>query len=70
MATHHIDKFHELANTLDRDQLMSVRASLLIRLACKTNGPIMLIDSFHQILRETMEQFLSGTLRAEVVITD
>ena len=70
MATHHIDKFHELANTLDRDQLMSVCASLLIQLACKTNDPIMLIDSFHQILRETMEQFLSGTLRAEVVITD
>ena len=70
MATHHIDKFHELANTLDRDQLMSVRASLLIQLACKTNDPIMLIDSFHQILGETMEQFLSGTLRAGVVITD
>ena len=70
MATHHIDKFHKLANTLDRDQLMSVCASLLIRLACKTNDPIMLIDSFHQVVRETMEQLLSGTLTVDVVITD
>ena len=70
MATRHLDKFHKLANTLDRDELLSVCASLVIRLACKTNDPLTMIDSFHQVTRETMERALAGTLPEEFIITD